>query len=236
MKYLVFALLAAFLALLFFLFGENIWKPIYLDYTQNQKLESLLAEARGNETRSLQELLLLAGSEYPPQSISLLVIKDESRMELWANHGSNRHSLIKNYPVLAASGVLGPKLREGDKQVPEGIYKVLWLNPNSSYHLSMKLNYPNEFDMRYAIEEGREDAPGSDIFIHGKAVSIGCVAIGDPAIEELYALAEQMDLNDIEVIIAPRDPRVHALNYEGHSYWVEYLYQDIRREFLKYQR
>lgn len=236
MKLLVSIVILLLVLLAFFFFGKGIWHPLYLDLVQKQKLESVLADARNIEDRSLPELFSIAEIEFPPTSITLLVIKDEMKMELWVNHGNNRHSFIKSYPVLAASGNLGPKLVEGDKQVPEGIYKILWLNPNSSYHLSMKLNYPNDFDMRYATEEGRQDNPGSDIFIHGKAVSIGCVAIGDEAIEEVYGLAEKMSLEGIEVVIAPKDPRLQSLDFEGQPYWVEYLYQDIGREFRKYQR
>jgi murein L,D-transpeptidase YafK len=76
-----------------------------------------------------------------------------------------------------ASGKAGPKLREGDGQVPEGIYRIDGLNPNSSYHLSLKLNYPNDFDLEQARTEGRTEL-GGDIFIHGKAVSIGKTRAG----------------------------------------------------------
>ncbi|NJN46820.1 MAG: L,D-transpeptidase family protein [Candidatus Competibacteraceae bacterium] len=93
---------------------------------------------------------------------------------------------IKHYPVLAASGTLGPKLCEGDRQVPEGIYRIKSLNPNSAYHLSLELDYPNAFDLRQAERDGRNN-PGSAICIHGKAVSVGCLAMGDTAIEELYS-------------------------------------------------
>jgi L,D-transpeptidase catalytic domain len=86
---------------------------------------------------------------------------------------------IHSYSVLVASGHNGPKLREGDRQVPEGFYRITSLNPNSSYHLSIKLNYPNAFDQQHADEEGR-DRLGGDIFIHGKAASIGCLAMGRP--------------------------------------------------------
>ena len=74
--------------------------------------------------------------------------------------------------------------------MPEGVYRIVALNPNSSYHLSMKLDYPTEFDLSKARAEGRT-RPGSDIFIHGKAVSIGCVAVGDDAIEEIFVLVRE---------------------------------------------
>ena len=87
--------------------------------------------------------------KYPPEKLILLGLKKENRLEVWAKTGE-RITFIYSYPVLAASGMLGPKLREGDRQVPEGFYSIISLNPNSSYHLSMELNYPNTLDQKYA--------------------------------------------------------------------------------------
>lgn len=83
------------------------------------------------------------------------------------------------------SGGLGPKRREGDRQVPEGLYVIDRFNPDSAYHLSLGIDYPN------ASDRVRSDPknPGSDIFIHGSDVSIGCLAMTDPVIEEVYAMA-----------------------------------------------
>lgn len=168
---------------------------------------------------------------YPPRNVTLLALKEERTVELWAGEpGSLR--LVRSYPVLAASGVSGPKLREGDLQVPEGIYRILWLNPNSSYHLSLKLDYPNAFDRRQARRELRTDL-GGDIFIHGRSVSIGCIALGDSAIEELFVLAADVGLARIQVLIAPRDfRRAHgrADSHPAHAPWVNDLYQTLREE------
>jgi murein L,D-transpeptidase YafK len=121
-------------------------------------------------------------------------------------------------------------LRQGDKQVPEGIYRIDGLNPNSHYHLSMKINYPNEFDLFHAWQEGRTK-PGSDIFIHGSAVSIGCLAMGDEAIEELFVLAAQVGVENIKVVIAPRDPRLYPLEADANlPEWTTELYSVISRE------
>ena len=118
-----------------------------------------------------------AGVTYPPRRIALLVFKKERRVAVWADQ-----HFIRDYPILAASGHAGPKLREGDYQVPEGVYRIEWLNPNSSYHLSMKVSYPNDFDRRMAARY-RLSRLGGDIFIHGRYVSIGCIALGDRAID-----------------------------------------------------
>ena len=134
---------------------------------------------------------------------------------------------IRSYPSLAASGHAGPKLRQGDYQVPEGVYRIEWLNPNSSYHLSMKVNYPNAFDLRMARRDGRKNL-GGDIFIHGRNVSIGCVALGDPAIEELFTLAADTGHQRIRVIIAPNDLRTSgAVLRETAPLWVAELYRTV---------
>lgn len=140
--------------------------------------------------------------------------------------------MVNAVAITAASGKSGPKLREGDRQVPEGVYKLVGLNPNSSYHLSMKLNYPNEFDRYWANKEGRTN-PGSDIFIHGKAVSIGCIAVGDDAIEELFYIVHKVGIEKVKVVISPRDPRKNALAGNSDSpEWTEELYKNIESEFL----
>jgi murein L,D-transpeptidase YafK len=176
-----------------------------------------------------------AGVTYPPRSAVLLAMKEEKQLELWAKDDDD-YAYVHTYPILAASGKAGPKLREGDKQVPEGFYNVVGLNPNSSFHLSMKLDYPNEFDMHHAKLEGR-DEPGSDIFIHGKAASIGCLAMGDSAIEELFALTYKIGTQNVSVIIAPRDPRKHRLvATSSMPRWTAELYRQIELAAAPYVR
>ena len=151
-----------------------------------------------------------AGIAYPPEKAVLLAFKKEARLELWAGRGSNL-AHIRDYPILAASGGPGPKRQEGDRQVPEGVYRIEGLNPNSGYHLSMKVNYPNERDQTAAAAEDRGNL-GGDIFIHGSNVSIGCLAMGNPAIEELFTLAAKTGYANVEVLIAPCDFRVNSMD------------------------
>ena len=122
--------------------------------------------------------------EYPGE-IFLRWFKREAVLELWARNPSGRFRLIATYPILASSGEPGPKRREGDRQSPEGFYEIDRFNPQSTYHLSLGLNYPNASDL---VLSDREQ-PGSDIFIHGSNVSIGCAPLGDDAIEEVYLAA-----------------------------------------------
>ncbi len=167
-----------------------------------------------------------AGVAYPPKRIALLAFKQERRVALWAGDAKTWH-FIRSYPILAASGHAGPKLRQGDYQVPEGLYRIEHLNPASSYHLSMKVSYPNDFDRTQAARDHRANL-GGDIFIHGKNVSIGCIALGDPAIEELFTLAADTGIQRIRVIIAPNDLRVAgAAMAEGTPLWVAGLYRTI---------
>ncbi len=108
--------------------------------------------------------------------------------------------------MTAFSGTLGPKLREGDGQIPEGIYGIDYLNPNSRFYLSLKVSYPNASDRARAKVDGRVNL-GGDIMIHGKAVTIGCVPVGDDAIEDIFYLASAVGIKNVSVVIAPYDMR-----------------------------
>jgi murein L,D-transpeptidase YafK len=93
--------------------------------------------------------------------------------------------LLRVYRIAAASGGPGPKRREGDLQVPEGVYEVDRFNPQSHFYLSLGLNYPNKADRIFSDHA----KPGGDIFIHGNCVTVGCMPLGDDAIDELYVVA-----------------------------------------------
>ena len=134
--------------------------------------------------------------------LRILVFKNERMVEL---HAPGWRAPRK-CPMTAFSGTLGPKLREGDGQIPEGIYGIGYLNPNSSYYLSLKVTYPNASDRARAKVDGRTNL-GGDIMIHGKAVTIGCVPVGDDAIEDIFYLAYAVGIKNVLVVIAPYDMR-----------------------------
>jgi hypothetical protein len=173
---------------------------------------------------------------YPPAFLRIVALKEEKQLEIYAGNELKSLKKIKTWPILAASGHIGPKIREGDRQVPEGIYSVDFLNPNSLYHLSIKLNYPNEFDRLKAQSDNRFSL-GNNIMIHGNQVSKGCIAIGDDKIEDLFLLAGNTGLENIKAIIAPLDFRTRpvsdALNNPGLPAWAEELYQLIKIELDK---
>jgi murein L,D-transpeptidase YafK len=136
---------------------------------------------------------------------TFLAFKDTRVVEVYAAIPDGTWRLIRRYPILAASGVAGPKLREGDMQVPEGTYAVTLLNPNSRFHVSLRLGYPNDFDREMARSDGRTDL-GGDIMIHGRALSVGCLAVGDDAAEDFFTLAAAVGLEHVKVVISHRFP------------------------------
>ncbi len=121
-------------------------------------------------------------------NLYLRAFKSEQKLEVWAKNIENEaYKLIKTYDFCATSGKLGPKRRSGDRQIPEGFYRVDLFNPESNYLLSFRINYPNQSDLVFADKIN----PGDNIFIHGQCVTIGCIPIGDDAIQELYLLASK---------------------------------------------
>ena len=176
------------------------------------------------------------GVAYPPSQFTLIGLKAEKRLELWAPDASGRPRLVKAYPILAASGVAGPKLREGDLQVPEGIYAIESLNPNSRFHLALRVNYPNADDRRRAQADGRTQL-GGDIMIHGSNASIGCLAMGDPASEELFVLAALAGHQSVRVILSPVDfrQRDKVDLPSGQPSWVPALHAQIKAELDRYR-
>jgi murein L,D-transpeptidase YafK len=123
---------------------------------------------------------------YPPVEMYLRSFKYERELELWVKDKQGQpFKLFKSYKVCQQSGTMGPKRMEGDFQVPEGFYYINEFNPNSNYHLSLGLNYPNASD-KILSDSTR---PGSAIYIHGSCVSVGCIPIDNMPIEEVYLLA-----------------------------------------------
>lgn len=146
----------------------------------------------------IRSVCTLADVPYPPRQIFIRAFKEERELELWGADKSGKMQLLRTYPIAAASGGPGPKRREGDQQVPEGVYRVDQFNPHSRFHLSLRVNYPNKADRIL----GDRANLGGDIYIHGNQVSIGCLAMTDPKIEEIYSLASTAR-PDITVHIFP---------------------------------
>jgi len=134
-------------------------------------------------THTLKERLTALSAQIGDY-VFIRIFKEEAILEVWIKK-ENEYKHLKDYVICAASGYLGPKLKEGDRQSPEGFYKVRkkHLNPHSKFHLSFNLGYPNAYDKSH-------NRSGSYLMVHGNCVSIGCYAMTDEKIEEIYALVE----------------------------------------------
>lgn len=171
-------------------------------FAEQQNAYQRVRQARENRAQQIDSLFRSNGIAYPPKEILLIAYKHERVLELWARSDTHAFSIIKRYPFTAFSGTLGPKRKEGDLQIPEGLYYIDHFNPFSAFHLSMKINYPNASD-RILGGRGRL---GGEIRIHGSSVTIGCIPIGDESIEELYIICvdtRSAGQNRIPVYIFP---------------------------------
>ena len=176
------------------------------------------ATARVNVEAKLRRYAKVAGVTYPPSQIMIRAFKGEKKLEVWGGDSATAPlKRLVQYQILAASGASGPKRQAGDRQVPEGWYHVDRFNPNSAFHLSLGLNYPNASDRQLSTAANL----GSDIFIHGNQVSIGCMAMGDRAIEEIYTMARQAK-NRVAVLILPsKTMPAEDSNHDHRSLWAQ---------------
>lgn len=196
-----------------------------LSWHQAMKLKIL--DYRKTARSYLTPYFMRAEVPYPPKSLAFLIFKSAKKLELYAKYRHRWH-YIRTFPVLAASGGPGPKLLRGDHQVPEGIYKIIGFNPKSRFDLSLRLNYPNTFDKKEAKLDHRFRL-GNNIYIHGKNRSIGCIAVGNEAIQQLFPLVYAVGEKNVTVIIAPNDFRVKKPMYGKSSpKWINQLYTDIK--------
>ncbi len=172
-----------------------------------------------------------AGVSYPPGAVAFLAIKDQRQVQVYAGADDQSLTFITAYPVHGQSGNAGPKLCEGDRQVPEGRYRIESLNPNSRFHLALRLGYPNAFDQLMGERDGRDDL-GSDIMIHGGSASVGCLAMGNEVAEELFVLVAEAGHDNAFVVIVPVDFRGHGPWHAPTHLpaWTDELYAQLRVE------
>jgi murein L,D-transpeptidase YafK len=135
---------------------------------------------------TLQKQFEQKGLRWPAKYLYIRSFKYDGQLELWVkNERKEPYKLFKTYKVCAMAGTLGPKRIQGDFQVPEGFYYINEFNPNSTYYLSLGINYPNPSDKLLSDPLH----PGGDIYIHGNCVTVGCIPVTDQQIEEIYILA-----------------------------------------------
>jgi murein L,D-transpeptidase YafK len=138
--------------------------------------------------------------------------KKEQKLEIWIREKNKpEYALLTTYNFCSTSGVLGPKRKEGDKQIPEGVYQINHFNPVSNFHLSLGINYPNASDKILSDSQ----RPGSAIYIHGNCVTIGCIPITDDKIKELYILAiEARNNGQISIPVHIFPTKLDAANFD----------------------
>jgi len=143
--------------------------------------------AKATKSISQKTLSEMAQKNMTKQSpILVRLFKQESELEVWKEDSSGRMALLKTFPICRWSGDLGPKIREGDRQAPEGFYTITpgLMNPASQYHLAVNIGFPNTFDKAH-------DRTGAHLMIHGDCSSRGCYAMTDEQVSEIYALARE---------------------------------------------
>lgn len=135
------------------------------------------------KTDAVKGLFEAKGFKFPSQNVFIRAFKTEQELEVWIKNGDT-YQLLVTYPFCTTSGSIGPKRKEGDLQIPEGVYQINHFNPYSTFHLSLGINYPNASDRILSDKQH----PGGAIYIHGNCVSIGCIPITDDKIKELYVM------------------------------------------------
>jgi murein L,D-transpeptidase YafK len=186
---------------------------------------------------SKDTMMLLGKKGMDPQApIFVRVFKEESELEVWKQRSDGHFYHFKTYPICNWSGDLGPKVKQGDRQAPEGFYTVArdQMNPDSKYHLAFNLGFPNVYDRA----QGRT---GDYLMIHGKCKSAGCYAMTDALMEEIYAIARESFLGGNDTF------QVHAFpfrmteanmkrhqNHEAYAFWATlkegYDYFEVSRQ------
>jgi murein L,D-transpeptidase YafK len=148
---------------------------------------SLAQNAKANQPVSPKLVAEMSEKDMDLQSpILVRLFKQEAELEVWKQDRSGRFALLKTYPICRWSGDLGPKVREGDRQAPEGFYNIspAQMNPQSAYYLSFNTGYPNAYDRSLGHT-------GSELMVHGDCSSRGCYAMTDEQIAEIYSLGRE---------------------------------------------
>lgn len=147
-----------------------------------------VANAYRHTEQRLRNAFAEVGLSWPPKQVYLRAFKEPGILEVFgANSANGPFTKVRMLEFTKNSGGPGPKRREGDRQIPEGFYEIDQWNPSSSYLLSLRVSYPNQSDRIRSDPK----QPGGEIYIHGGAATVGCIPIGDEAIEELWVITEQ---------------------------------------------
>ena len=200
--------------------------PAPTDFYQAQLRFPRVREALKSKGKIVDKILSSSGISTNNFEVFFRAFKKEQKFEVWAkNKGENAFKLIKTYNFCASTGMLGPKRRSGDRQMPEGFYTIDAFNPISNYYLSFRVSYPNVSDKKFA------DAlnPGDNIFVHGSCITIGCIPVGDENIKEIYLLAVRAKGGEQEIPMHIFPNKMTDENYA--SLQSEFISEPILLEF-----
>jgi murein L,D-transpeptidase YafK len=164
-----------FFLLIFSSFSQDQFKSTQLQYSR-------VKTAYAEKEAAIKKICIEKNIDYASMNVFIRIFKVEKELEVWGRSGpKGKFTLLKTYPICRTSGEPGPKRLMGDGQTPEGFYYIDRFNPQSSYYLSLGINYPNNSDKLLGDKN-----PGADIFIHGSCVTIGCIPVTDNLIKEIY--------------------------------------------------
>ena len=212
------------------------------DFLSQQKKFERVKAAFLEKENVIQQQLKANGLQSDNFQMLIVAYKEEDVLEIYARKKSESvYKKLISYEVCAKSGQLGPKRKQGDAQVPEGFYHIDRFNPNSNFHLSLGVNYPNDSDRKKSIAEHL----GGDIFIHGSCVTIGCLPMTDDKIKEIYlyaVLARNNGQSEIPVYIFPF--RMTDENFNKYKAMADYrenlplidFWENLKSGFDKFQK
>jgi murein L,D-transpeptidase YafK len=203
---------------------QNLMGQNFLFKDQQRKYPRV-RQAYHDKYERLDSMLQNKGIRNFHYEMFIMTFKEEKVIEVWMRPKDKKEFILfESYTFCRSSGELGPKRKQGDLQIPEGLYKIDRFNPASNFYLSLGVNYPNASDKI----RGDKSKPGGDIFIHGDCVTIGCIPITNDKIKEIYLLAVEAKTNTqstIKVFMFPF--KMTAANMVKHNesehnlFWME---------------
>lgn len=186
-----------------------------------------------NARKSLREKCAAMSLQYPPKHLTLITLKEERKLLMFGGNELKQMNLIGTFPLVSYCGGLGPKLKQGDLQIPEGIYGIT--GSQAFNMLALCVNYPNEVDRKNAASDHRTNL-GGDILIHGGSQSTGCVVVSDDDMEQIFVAVNDAGYKNVELIMAPCDltknwPRLDMTKQPS---WLPQLYKAIKERMSIY--
>jgi hypothetical protein len=210
-------------------FAFDSVRPKPLGLTVAQALKQFGPDAKKRLLGEFQS----AGLVYPPKNITVVSLKNERLLLIFVRGQHGKWKQVASHPIVACSGELGPKLKEGDMQVPEGFYKTSALDAGT--HLCLWVNYPNREDKAKARADQRTKL-GGNIQIHEGVYSTGCVVLTHDDMAELFVLAHDAGIKNMSLIIAPCNLLVKEppIDLNKQPMWLPKLYKELRKELASF--